>query len=83
MLTGHASQSSAVEAVDAGAFSYLQKPFDVEQLLITVKRAVERHDAEARLRRETTVNLLLAEAASSLITPSATEEIARTVSSVP
>ncbi|MCK4723531.1 MAG: response regulator, partial [Dehalococcoidia bacterium] len=35
VLTGYASQESAIEAVNLGAYSYLQKPYDMGQLLVT------------------------------------------------
>ena len=50
VLTGHASQTSAIEAVNLGAYGYLQKPYDVEQLLIAIRRAVERRAAREALR---------------------------------
>ena len=50
VLTGHASQASAIEAVNLGAYSYVQKPYDVEQLLVTIRRAVEKREAEQTLR---------------------------------
>jgi len=51
ILTGNASQDSAIEAVNRGAFSYLQKPYDVEQLLVTVRRAFEKYESD-QLRRK-------------------------------
>ena len=30
VLTGHASQASAIEAINLGAYSYVQKPYDIE-----------------------------------------------------
>ncbi len=50
VLTGYASQSSAIEAVNLGAYSYLQKPYDMEQLLVTIRRAIEKLEAEEALR---------------------------------
>jgi len=47
LVTGHASIQDAMYAVKAGAFAYVLKPFDGEELLVTVGRAVER----VRLRR--------------------------------
>jgi len=41
IMTGYASVSSAVQAMKAGAYDYLQKPFEPDQLLLIVKRAVE------------------------------------------
>lgn len=42
ILTGFASTESAIQAVNLGAYSYLQKPYDVNQLIITIKRAFEK-----------------------------------------
>lgn len=50
VLTGFASQASAIEAVNLGAYSYVQKPYDVEQLLLTIRRAIEKRQAEEALR---------------------------------
>ena len=50
LLTGHASQASAIEAINLGAYSYVQKPYDVEQLLVTIRRAIEKREAAEALR---------------------------------
>ena len=50
VLTGYASQSSAIEAVNLGAYSYVQKPYEVGQLLVTIRRAIEKREAEEALR---------------------------------
>ncbi len=50
LLTGYASQTSAIEAVNLGAYSYLQKPYDIDQLLVTIRRAVEKREAEKALQ---------------------------------
>jgi len=50
VITGHTSQASAIEAVNLGAHSYVQKPYDVEQLLLTIRRATEKWEAETALR---------------------------------
>ncbi|MGA2503509.1 MAG: GAF domain-containing protein [Anaerolineales bacterium] len=53
MLTGHASQATAIEAVNLGAYSYFQKPYEVDQLLVAIRRAAEKHSAShALLERE-------------------------------
>ncbi len=49
LLTGHASRASAIEAINLGAFSYLQKPFDMDQLLLAIRRAGERRAASRDL----------------------------------
>jgi signal transduction histidine kinase/DNA-binding response OmpR family regulator len=45
LLTGHASTTSAIEAINVGAYGYLQKPYDLQQLLIMLRRAVEKQAA--------------------------------------
>ncbi|MBI5847285.1 MAG: sigma-54-dependent Fis family transcriptional regulator [Nitrospirae bacterium] len=41
VMTAHGTVGSAVEAMKKGAFDYLQKPLEKENLLITVRRATE------------------------------------------
>jgi DNA-binding NtrC family response regulator len=41
MLTAYGSVETAVEAMKEGAFDYITKPFRVDELLITVKHALE------------------------------------------
>jgi DNA-binding NtrC family response regulator len=41
MMTAHATIESAIEAMKLGALDYLQKPFEVDELLVTVRRALE------------------------------------------
>ncbi len=48
MISAYATVEGVVDAVKKGAFDYLTKPFSADQLLITVRRSVER----LRLARE-------------------------------
>ncbi|RKX71203.1 two-component system response regulator [candidate division WOR-3 bacterium] len=48
MMTAYASVETAVEALRHGAFDYLIKPFDFEELRLTIERIVEK----LRLKRE-------------------------------
>jgi DNA-binding NtrC family response regulator len=41
MMTAHATVESAIEAMKLGAVDYLQKPFEVEELLVVVRHALE------------------------------------------
>ncbi len=50
ILTAFASLDTAMEAVNQGAFSYLQKPYDMERLLLDIRRALERRWARDELR---------------------------------
>ena len=40
-MTAHGSIESAVEAMKLGARDYLQKPFEVDELLVIARRAIE------------------------------------------
>jgi DNA-binding NtrC family response regulator len=59
LLTAHGSERQAVEAMKAGAHDYFKKPFDVEELLAVVRRALEAvrlaHENE-RLQGELTLS---------------------------
>jgi DNA-binding NtrC family response regulator len=48
MVTAFASVSSAVEAMRHGAFDYIEKPFDAEQLEQLVSRALSQAEREGR-----------------------------------
>jgi DNA-binding NtrC family response regulator len=41
MLTAHGSVAIAVEAMRKGAFDYVPKPFKVDELLLTIRRALQ------------------------------------------
>jgi DNA-binding NtrC family response regulator len=41
LITAHGSERTAVEAMKAGAWDYFRKPFEVEELLGVVRRALE------------------------------------------
>lgn len=42
IMTAHGTIHSAVEAMKLGAFDYLLKPFEMDELLVVVKKAVEK-----------------------------------------
>ena len=48
MMTAHATVESALEAMKLGALDYLQKPFEIDELLVVVGRALDHQ----RLRTE-------------------------------
>jgi two-component system NtrC family response regulator len=41
MMTAHATVESALEAMKLGALDYLQKPFEIDELLVVVRRALD------------------------------------------
>ena len=49
MLTGQADVRTAVEAIQLGAYNFLTKPVDNDQLVATVRRAVERNQLISEL----------------------------------
>ncbi|MBI5075922.1 MAG: response regulator [Nitrospirae bacterium] len=51
ILTGNATLDSAIEATNKGAFSYLQKPYDIDQLMLHIKRSIEKQQAEEKIRQ--------------------------------
>src|SRR3984957_7121654 len=55
MLTAHGSERVAVAAMKAGAFDYIPKPFDPDELALAVRRAIDWRELRlqnARLRTE-------------------------------
>jgi signal transduction histidine kinase len=63
VLTGYATLESALRALHAGAYAYLVKPTDIEELRLTVERALERR----RLERELAARVVQLEAANAAI----------------
>ena len=55
VVTAHGSERTAVQAIKLGAYDYLAKPFEVDELRILVKNAIETHSLRAenaQLRRK-------------------------------
>ncbi|HZB99891.1 MAG TPA: response regulator, partial [Gammaproteobacteria bacterium] len=54
IMTAYADLDRAVAAFRGGAFEYLPKPFDVDEVITIVRRAVKRHHTQTTaLRAET------------------------------
>lgn len=52
MLTGHATVESAIEGMKLGAFDYLMKPCDIEQLVAKVEESTEKkRDHEEKITK--------------------------------
>jgi two-component system response regulator PilR (NtrC family) len=57
IITAYASVESAIAAMKIGAYDYIQKPFKHDELLLTIKRAIEHkglQDENIRLKDELT-----------------------------
>lgn len=54
MISGHGSIDTAVEALKKGAFDFIEKPLDLNRLLLTTKHALERKSLvnETRILRK-------------------------------
>ena len=48
MITGHTSPETAIEALRKGAYDFLKKPFESEELLTTMKNALNQRIQEKR-----------------------------------
>ena len=59
MLTGHGSAESAVEGMKLGAFDYLLKPADIDNLTEKVNGARKRKEEHEARIREAEIRLLL------------------------
>ena len=51
VTTGYASMETAVEAMDAGAYTYIIKPFNVDAVVATLKRALEQQHLSIENRK--------------------------------
>ena len=52
ILTGHGSEADRLTCMELGAFAYLQKPVDIEELSETIKRANEAIQQKIRARED-------------------------------
>ncbi|MCW5961572.1 MAG: sigma-54-dependent Fis family transcriptional regulator [Pyrinomonadaceae bacterium] len=50
MITGFGSTEKAVEATKAGAFYYVDKPVDFDELLVLIEKAIDRKSQKAEIK---------------------------------
>jgi len=50
IITAHGRMESTIDAMKRGAYDYLEKPFDIEELLLTVERACNDFDMRQELK---------------------------------
>jgi len=51
IITGHPSFESAAEAIRCGAYDYIIKPYDIDEVLFTVKRAIEKKELQRSIEK--------------------------------
>lgn len=59
MLTGHGTTETAVEGMKLGAFDYLMKPADFDELLLKLENARKRKDEQEERIRKAESRMLL------------------------
>jgi DNA-binding response OmpR family regulator len=52
MLTGHGSMRSGIEGISLGAYDYMLKPFEIDDLLARIRAAHEHADLRRRAGEE-------------------------------
>jgi DNA-binding NtrC family response regulator len=50
MISGHGNIDTAVEAIKKGAFDFIEKPLDLNRLLITIRNAIDRKELVAETK---------------------------------
>ena len=50
MMTAYGTSNAAIEAMKRGAYDYVTKPFELDDLLLTVKRTLDHRDLAKRVR---------------------------------
>ncbi len=51
MISGHGTVETAVEAIQYGAYDYLEKPLTTAKLLVTINRALQSGEQEKKINR--------------------------------
>ena len=59
IMSAQNTLSTAMDATNNGAFDYLPKPFDIDELVSTVKKALKKSKAASASRKEPDQNILI------------------------
>ena len=59
MLTGHATIESGIDGMKLGAYDFLMKPCDIEELVVKLERATQKKRAHEEKIRDSERNKLL------------------------
>jgi two-component system nitrogen regulation response regulator NtrX len=66
IISGHGNVEIAVAAIKQGAYDFIEKPFNIDQLMVVIRRGMEtsrlRRENQALKRRETAPSEMLGEA---------------------
>jgi len=79
VITGHGKSEHAVRAVKEGAYDFLEKPFSMDRLLLTIEKALKE---TIRSRREKDEDEILGESKQMLYVKELINKIAKTDASV-
>ena len=58
MITGHGNIEIAVKAIKNGAYDFIEKPFSIDRLLITIKHAVKESISRRKEKQGEDINLI-------------------------
>ena len=58
MITGHGNIEIAVKAIKSGAYDFIEKPFSIDRLLLTIKHAVKESVSRRIEKVEEEINLI-------------------------
>ncbi|HLG30396.1 MAG TPA: diguanylate cyclase [Candidatus Brocadiales bacterium] len=51
VMTGYGSRESAIALIKTGAYDYITKPIDLDELMIAIERSLEKHKLEAQTKQ--------------------------------
>ncbi|WP_420645222.1 response regulator [Candidatus Leptofilum sp.] len=51
VMTGHATMETAIRALNAGASAYITKPFNIDEMFVTIRQALERRNLVVENRK--------------------------------
>lgn len=51
LMTAHGTSNSAIQAIQAGAFDYITKPFELDDVLLTLRRFFEYQELTAEVKK--------------------------------
>lgn len=81
IISGHGNIEIAVAAIKQGAYDFIEKPFNIDQLLVVIRRAMEtsklRHENVALKRKDSGPSLMLGDSQSFKMLKSQLDKVTR------